>query len=69
MIIKIGVNGMTCGHCSKAVKDALFQINGVQDVNVNLQEKIATITTSVAIAEDLLKDIIEDEGYEYLGIK
>lgn len=68
MIIKIGVNGMSCGHCSKAVADAIKQIAGVEDVVVDLQEKIAVINTKVAIAEDLLSDIIEDEGYEFLGI-
>ena len=30
MITKIRVNGMTCGHCSKSVKEAIEQIDGVE---------------------------------------
>jgi len=68
MTIKIGVNGMSCGHCSKAVKDGIMQIAGVEDVTVDLQEKTATIISSVNIAEELLADIIEDEGFEFTGV-
>lgn len=68
MITKIGVNGMSCGHCSKSVKDAISKIAGVENVEVDLQAKIATITSSVAITEELLKDVIEEEGYEFAGV-
>ena len=35
----IKINGMSCGHCSMAVKKALGQIEGVETVEVNLEEK------------------------------
>jgi len=68
MNIKIGVNGMSCGHCSKAVKDAFMEIEGVEQVEVSLEDKTATITANVDIAEEVLKAIVEDEGYEFTGI-
>lgn len=68
MIIKIGVSGMSCGHCSKAVSEAISQVFGVEKVEVSLEEKTATITTNVEISVDLLKDLIEDEGYTFNGI-
>lgn len=68
MITKVKINGMSCGHCSIAVKKALSQLEGVEKVDVSLEEKVATITSSVALNENILKDIIDDEGYEFIGI-
>lgn len=68
MIIRVKINGMSCGHCSMAVKKALSQLEGVENVEVSLDEKIATITSSVTLDENVLKDIIDDEGYEFAGI-
>ncbi len=68
MIIRIRVNGMSCGHCAKSVQGSLEQISGVEAVEVNLQEKIATITSSTVISEHLIKNAIEEEGYEFGGI-
>jgi len=68
MITRIRVNGMSCGHCSKSVQESLEQISGVEKVEVNLQEKLATITSSMVILEHLLKNAIEEEGYEFGGI-
>ena len=64
----IKINGMSCGHCSMAVKKALGQIEGVETVEVNLEEKTATISSTTSLAINILKEIIDDEGYEFIGI-
>ena len=43
MTTELTVNGMTCGHCEKAVQNALKSVPGVQDVRVNLQDGTATV--------------------------
>ena len=64
----IKINGMSCGHCSIAVKKALGQIEGVETVEVNLEEKTATISSTTSLDINILKEIIDDEGYEFIGI-
>lgn len=63
----IGVNGMTCGHCEEAVRGALEQLNGVQDVAIDLKEG----NVKVNYDEDLvtlgdIRDAIENQGYDVL---
>lgn len=64
----IKINGMNCGHCSMAVKKALGQIEGVEKVEVSLEEKTATINSATSLDINILKEIIDDEGYEFVGI-
>ena len=64
----IKINGMSCGHCSMAVKKALGQIEGVETVEVNLEEKTATISSTTSLDINILKEIIDDEGYEFIRI-
>lgn len=35
----LNVNGMTCGHCVKAVETSVGALAGVQEVKVDLAEK------------------------------
>ena len=64
----IKINGMSCGHCSMAVKKALVQIEGVEKVEVSLEDKTATINSTTSLDINILKEIIDDEGYEFVGI-
>lgn len=64
----IKINGMSCGHCSMAVKKALGQIEGVEKVEVSLEDKTATIISTTSLDTNILKEIIDDEGYEFVGI-
>jgi copper chaperone CopZ len=64
----IKINGMSCGHCSMAVKKALGQIEGVEKVEVSLEDKTATIISATSLDTNVLKEIIDDEGYEFIGI-
>ena len=64
----IKINGMSCGHCSMAVKKALGQIEGVETVEVSLEDKTATINSTTSLDINILKEIIDDEGYEFIGI-
>ena len=64
----IKINGMSCGHCSMAVKKALGQIEGVEKVEVSLEDKTATISSTISLDTNILKEIIDDEGYEFVGI-
>ena len=61
---KILIEGMSCGHCVKHVKNALTDLNGVKDVEVILDTKTAMVDVDEEVSEDALKAAIEDAGYE-----
>lgn len=42
--ISIAVEGMGCGKCAEAVKNALLEIPGVVGANVMLSEKLAMVS-------------------------
>lgn len=65
----IKINGMSCEHCKKRVENKLIELEGILNVNVNLDSKIATLEIEKDIDSALLKDIVEDLGYEVEYIK
>ena len=66
---KIIVEGMSCGHCVNHVKNALEEVKGVTNVNVDLQSKIAEIEANDNVKDGDIKFAIEDAGYEVVSIK
>lgn len=63
----IKIEGMSCMHCVKHVKDALEEIKGVASVEVSLDSKTAEVELNENIDNDVLKDAIEDAGYDVVG--
>jgi len=58
------VQGMTCGHCSARVRDALQKIEGARDVVVDHDADMARVSVDDATALDELIDAIEFSGYD-----
>ncbi len=66
----ISVGGMTCAACVRRVEMALKEVKGVTDVAVNLATAKATVTHSATWGgSDALKQVIEEQGYEDLGVQ
>ena len=62
-MIKLKIEGMTCGHCVKAVTEALAEVPGVDKVvDVNLEQKEATVSGNPQA--EALVGAIEEAGYE-----
>lgn len=57
------VEGMSCGHCEKAVKNALGELDSVLDVKVNLQTKEVVVEGN-NLNDEELKTAIDEAGYE-----
>lgn len=63
--ITINVQGMSCGHCKKAVEDNVGALNGVDNVDVALDEGKVTIKFNADnVTLDDIKETIEDQGYD-----
>lgn len=61
----LGVNGMTCGHCEKAVKGALTELAGVEEVTVYLDEaKVKVVYNEAVVDLGDIRSAIEDQGYD-----
>ncbi len=66
--VEMKVEGMSCGHCSARVEEALNAIEGVK-AEVDLKKKTAYVTLEKETAEDTLKKAVEEAGYHVEEIK
>ncbi|CEG29004.1 copper chaperone CopZ [Bacillus sp. B-jedd] len=61
----LNVEGMSCGHCVKAVEGSVGKLDGVERVLVDLKEKtVAVEYKNDAVSLDKIKETIEDQGYD-----
>jgi copper chaperone len=63
--ITLNVEGMSCGHCVKAVESSVGALNGVSSVKVDLEGKKVDIEFNQAdVTIDKIKEAIDDQGYD-----
>ena len=63
------IEGMMCGHCEANVKKALEALDGVQSAEVSHTEGTAVVTLSAEVADDVLKEAVEEKDYKVTGIQ
>lgn len=62
------IEGMSCGHCKKAVTDALQELAGVDSVVVDLDGGKATVSYDPGkTSESAMKEAVEEAGYEVVA--
>jgi len=61
-MIRLKIDGMTCGHCVQHVKTALMDVPGVQGADVDLKTATAQVT-GLADPSALIA-AVEEEGYK-----
>ena len=64
---RLNIEGMSCGHCKKAVETALSRI--AKDVEVSLEDKYAIVKVSKDVADDTLITAVEEAGYEVVSVE
>ncbi|KAI8355544.1 hypothetical protein BD560DRAFT_335915 [Blakeslea trispora] len=65
-VTRLPVEGMTCQSCVRAITNALSLLEGVEQVNVNLEAAEALITHTASITYIRLKEAIEDCGFDVM---
>ena len=60
---------MMCNHCKMTVEKVLGNVDGVESVEVNLDEKLAKVTLSKEVENESLKAVIVEAGFEVVDIK
>lgn len=65
MTTEIKINGMACAHCKARVEKALAGVAGVENYEVSLEGKKATVTyNDSAVALPVIEEAIEAAGYD-----
>ncbi|WP_164214995.1 copper chaperone CopZ [Virgibacillus sp. YIM 98842] len=61
----LGVKGMTCNHCVASVEGALKSLDGVSNVDVNLDAgKVDVKFDGAKVSKGQLAEAVEDQGYD-----
>jgi copper ion binding protein len=66
---KMRIEGMSCEHCVRRVKNALEELSGVSNVQVDLGSKEATFDATDDVKDSDIKYAVEDAGYEVVNIE
>lgn len=63
--VTLKVQGMSCGHCVKAVESSVGELKGIENVKVNLDQAEAIVSFDEAqVSLEDIKETIEDQGYD-----
>lgn len=60
----IHIRGMSCHHCVMSVTRALEDMEGVENVTVNLERGEASFDETRPVDRETLRRRVEDAGYE-----
>ncbi len=60
----ITVKGMHCPKCQSAVTEAMNGLDGISNVDVNLESGLVTFTEEKPVSEDQIKEAIEKIGFD-----
>lgn len=63
--VTLNVQGMSCGHCVKAIEGSVGELCGVNMVKVDLNAATVDVEyDNHKVTLDKIKETIDDQGYE-----
>ncbi|GAA0330828.1 copper chaperone CopZ [Bacillus carboniphilus] len=63
--VTLNVQGMSCGHCVKAIEGSVGEMAGVKEVKVSLEDATVDVEFNPSeVSLDAIKETIDEEGYE-----
>ena len=65
--IILKVNGMMCVNCENRVKNVLKNIDEIENVFANHITGKVTVITDNDLSKEVIKEALEDIGYEVVG--
>ena len=65
----ITIEGMMCGHCEKAVREALECLPGVVSASPSFKTGLCSVELSEDVDNEILKAAVEDEDFKVIDIK
>lgn len=65
MTYELSISGMSCGHCVRAVEEALSGLDHVKVVSVEIGRAVVDVPVEAdADIRNRLKTAVHEEGYE-----
>ena len=58
------VQGMTCDHCAVSITAEVRKLGGVDDIAVDVAAGRVTVTSTVPLPTDAIREAVEEAGYE-----
>ena len=65
----VKISGMMCEHCENRIQKAIGALDGVTSVKADHTSGTAVIEMSYPVAESRIKEAVEGQDYEYVGIE
>ncbi|HFI0054491.1 TPA: heavy-metal-associated domain-containing protein [Streptococcus suis] len=62
------LKNLSCQNCVKHVTNHLLDLDGVEEVNIQLDQQLAEVETSVAYDLEQYQEVLEDTIYEVEGL-
>lgn len=66
----VHVSGMTCGHCVSAVSEEIEALDGVEEIDIDLNSgglSKVTITSTKELAPSEIGEAVAEAGYLMVG--
>jgi copper chaperone len=57
------VPAIHCEHCGMSIREEVSEVDGVEDVEVNLESKVVTVRGR-ELSDERLRAAIEEAGYD-----
>lgn len=69
--VYVDVNGLVCDFCARAVEKVFNEEESVEDVKVDLDTKVITISfvADKELSEEKIKELITDSGYDVVAVR
>ncbi|HHV96374.1 MAG TPA: heavy-metal-associated domain-containing protein [Clostridiaceae bacterium] len=66
---KLIIEGMSCQNCVRHVTEALEEMPGVKNVDVDLDNKSAEVELEYDIEDEEFRFVLDDIGYELVEVE
>jgi len=61
------VEGMTCGHCATSVREEVSELDGVRQVDVDVESGRVTVTSDAPLTTDAVAAAVAEAGYRLVA--
>jgi copper ion binding protein len=61
------VQGMTCGHCVRAIKGVVGALDGVRSVDAEVTTGAVVVTSDAPLDPERVRAAVAEAGYEVVG--
>ena len=67
MTTNFNVPEISCDHCKSTIIDTLSVVENIESIDIDIQTKDVTIQSSETINLDLVKSLLDEQGYTFVN--